>query len=89
MKGAGIADSLRTRPRVPAQGYGKDAMNCTHEIRYQSLFDSGRALTFPCDAAGRVPLDLLSERALANYLFARAAVGREYACPCVTPSVPH
>ena len=63
-------------------------MNSTHQVRYQSLFDAGRALTFPCDAAGHVPLDMLSERALANYLFARAAVGREYGCPRITLSVP-
>lgn len=59
-------------------------MNSTHEIRYQSLVAAGRALTFPCDSEGHVPLDALSERALVNYLFARAAVGREYAYPSVT-----
>ena len=47
-------------------------MNSTHEIRYQSLCDPGHALTFPCDAAGHVPLELLSKRALVNYLSARA-----------------
>jgi len=60
-------------------------MNCTHEIRYQSLFNTGRYLTFPCDSEGHVPLDLLSERALENYLYARAVVGREYAYPSVVP----
>ena len=64
-------------------------MNSTHEIRYQWLCDAGRALTFPCDAAGHVLLDLLTERALANYLFARAAVGREFAYPGVTLSDKH
>ena len=64
-------------------------MTSTHQIRYQSLSDPGRALTFPCDAEGHVPLDSLSERALANYLFARAAVGRAYAYPCVTISTHH
>lgn len=51
------------------------------ELRFQSLFDAGKALAFPCDAHGRVQLDQLSERALDNYLFARAVVGREYATP--------
>jgi len=64
-------------------------MNSTHEIRYQSLCDAGRAFTFPCDAAGHVPLDLLSERGLANYLFARGAVGREFAYPRITLSAQH
>ena len=56
-----------------------------YEIRFQSLFNEGRALTFPCDAQGRVELDALSDRARTNYLYARAVVGREYAVPAVLP----
>jgi hypothetical protein len=41
----------------------------------------GRALAFPCDAQGRVDMDALSERARNDYLFARAAVGREFSTP--------
>ncbi len=52
-------------------------------LRFQSLFHSGRALVFPCDAQGRVTLDALSEKARKNYLFARAVVGHEYASPVV------
>jgi hypothetical protein len=52
-------------------------------LRFQSLFNSGRALSFPCDAGGRVDLDGLSERARQNYLYARAVVGRDYSAPCV------
>ena len=48
------------------------------ELRFTSLFNAGRALAFPCDAAGRVDLDALSERARSNYFYARA-VGREFA----------
>lgn len=59
--------------------------NCTHQIRYQSLANAGRSLCFPCDAAGHVPLDDLSERARANYLFARSLVGRDYSMPSVRP----
>ena len=29
-------------------------MNTSYEIRFQSLFHEGRALSFPCDAQGRV-----------------------------------
>lgn len=64
-------------------------MNQAFELRYQSLFNAGRALCFPCDAKGQVALDSLSERARNNYLYARAVVGREYAHPCVTPRVTH
>lgn len=53
------------------------------EIRYPSLFATGRALAFPCDAKGRVDIDALTARACINYLFARAMVGRDYACPMV------
>ena len=55
----------------------------TYEIRFQSLFNEGRALSFPCDEEGHVMLDSLSDRARDNYLYARAVVGREYAYPCV------
>lgn len=55
----------------------------THMLRYVSLFNQGRGLSFPCDGQGRVELDALSERGRANYLFARAVVGREYALPSI------
>ena len=53
------------------------------EVRFCSLFNAGRALAFPCDAAGHVQLDQLSDRARNNYLYARAVVGREFAPPAV------
>jgi len=53
------------------------------ELRFDSLHRPGRALVFPCDAAGRVDLDDLSERARHNYFYARAVIGREYAFPAV------
>ena len=53
------------------------------QIRFRSLFNEGRGLAFPCDAAGQVDLDALSELGRCNYLFARAMVGREYATPDV------
>ena len=59
------------------------------EIRFQSLFREGRALTFPCDREGRVDLDAMSERARNNYLFARATIGLEYATPVVKASELH
>ena len=64
-------------------------MNCSHEIRFQSLFHVGRALCFPCDAHGLVAMDSLSERARQNYFYARAVVGREYAYPLVRPAASH
>lgn len=53
------------------------------ELRFQSLFQQGRAWVFPCDAHGDVDLDHLSERALSNYLYARTVIGREVMAPCV------
>jgi hypothetical protein len=62
----------------------------THfELRFQSLFDSGRGFAFPCDPKGLVDLDRLSDRARNNYLYARAMVGRELAVPAVRPSGLH
>lgn len=57
-----------------------------YEVRFESLFQPGRALAFPCDAQGSVTLDRLNERALNNYLYARALVGRDYAAPVVLRS---
>lgn len=59
------------------------------ELRFRSLFDEGRALSFPCDAQGHVDLDTLSPRALNNYFYARAVVGREYFLPDVQPLATH
>ena len=54
-----------------------------YELRFVSLFNTGRALSFPCDEKGQVDLDALSERARCNYLYARAVVGMEFATPAV------
>lgn len=59
------------------------------EIRFQSLFDQGRALAFPCDSTGLVNLDAMSEVARNNYLFARGMIGREYAMPFVQAREQH
>jgi hypothetical protein len=63
--------------------------SAAYELRFQSLFNEGRALTFPCDAKGRVELDALSDRARQNYLYARAVVGREFALPAVLATELH
>jgi hypothetical protein len=54
-----------------------------YEIRYESLFNAGRAFSFPCDAQGHVELDALSDRARTNYFYARTVIGREFAVPAV------
>ena len=56
-------------------------IDCAFEIRFASLFKEGRAMAFPCDAAGQVELYALPSRARNNYLFARAMIGREYSLP--------
>ena len=64
-------------------------MNNSYKLRFRSLFDPGRAFVFPCDAAGHVDMDALSERARANYLYARAVIGREFTVPDVQPGSVH
>lgn len=54
-----------------------------YELHFRSLFDEGRAYVFPCDAAGHVDMDALSERARENYLYARTVIGREFSMPAV------
>jgi hypothetical protein len=56
------------------------------QLRFESLFHSGRGLAFPCDPRGRVDMDALSERARTNYLYARTVIGREFATPAVIPA---
>jgi hypothetical protein len=55
----------------------------SYQLRFQSLFQEGRAYAFPCDSCGRVDMDALSDRARNNYLYARTVVGREFAMPAV------
>ena len=45
-----------------------DRDSARFELRFQSLFNTGRALSFPCDATGHVDMDALSERARDSYL---------------------
>jgi hypothetical protein len=69
-------------------------MSTTHashayELRFNALFTDRRSYSFPCDARGRVDMDSLSERALNNYLYARAMMGLEVSWPDVRPSATH
>lgn len=63
--------------------------NPAFELRFQSLFASGRGYAFPCDPEGRVDLERLSDNARSSYLRARALVGRELAVPAVVRSEAH
>jgi hypothetical protein len=60
-----------------------------YELRFQSLFHEGRGYSFPCDPAGHVELDELSERARNNYFFAHSVIGRDVATPVVMTSSRH
>lgn len=59
------------------------------ELRFRSLFDQGRGFSFPCDAAGNVDIDSLSEGARNNYFFAHTVIGRDVATPQVLASAMH
>ena len=59
------------------------------ELRFEPLFAGHRGYVFPCDAHGQVDMNSLSERALQNYLYARAMMGRETAWPRVLPRLMH
>ena len=54
-----------------------------YELRFQSLFHTGRALAFPCDRQGEVQWDTMTDRARASFLRAQGSVGREYASPAI------
>jgi hypothetical protein len=63
-----------------------DSSSSQFQLCFRSLFDSGRGFSFPCDPAGQVDLDRMSERARNNYLYARAMIGRELTYPAVEAS---
>jgi hypothetical protein len=58
-----------------------------YELRFQSLFDEGRAYAFSCDEEGHVDIDTLSAKARLNYFYARTVIGREVAVPAVRPTM--
>ena len=66
-------------------GLSTEQAGVHYELRFECLFHSGRAFVFPCDRDGRVDMDALSHAARTNYLYARVAVGREFAEPEVLP----
>jgi len=61
-------------------------MQSQYELRFRSLFQPGRGFAFPCDDAGRVDLDALSDGERQSYRYARALIGAELAMPTVQPS---
>ena len=60
-----------------------------YELRFQSLFHTGRALAFPCDRQGAVQWDTMTDGARASFLRAQGGVGREWASPAVRLSDLH
>ena len=54
-----------------------------YELCFHSLLATERGLSFPCDAAGRVDMDALSDKARDDYLYARTVVGRVFRPPSV------
>ena len=74
-----IADSL---PRwAQPQAVADTAADRHYELRFDSLFDIGRAFRFPCDALGRVALESLSTRQRQSLERVMDLVGRDYAAP--------
>ena len=53
------------------------------ELRFDPLAGTGQALVVTCDGNGQVDMNALSSRALCDYLFARALIGREFGRPAV------
>lgn len=58
-----------------------DRESARFELRFQSLRHTGHAISFPCDAAGQVNMDALTEHERVRYFYARAVIGREFSLP--------
>ena len=68
-----------------ARREGETTTNHTtaYELCFHSLLATERGLSFPCDAAGRVDMDTLTDKARDDYLYARTVVGRVFRPPSV------
>jgi hypothetical protein len=80
---APAALTARSEASMTAQPLPAAESIARYELRFQSLFHTGRALTFPCDREGEVNWDAMTEGARASFLRAQGGVGREYASPAV------
>ena len=60
----------------------------THELRFEMLHHPGRALSFPCNAAGQVDFDRMSLKARENHARAVARLGLDYGYPQIRPTLP-
>ncbi len=58
-----------------------------YQLRFSPVIDAGRALSFPCDAAGHVDIDALAGRVRLNYFYARTLIGREFLAPTIEPGI--
>jgi hypothetical protein len=56
------------------------------ELRFASLFNPGRGLSFPCNGSGEVDVDAMSDQSRANLKRALSNVGVDYAVPMVIVS---
>ena len=73
-----FADSLQ---RLADPGHSTTGSGIHYELRFDSLYEMGRAFRFPCDAIGRVALDALSARQRQSLERVMELVGRDYAAP--------
>jgi len=56
-----------------------------YELRFSPFANCAKGYAFPCDAAGEVDLDALSETGRDHYFFARTVVGADFCMPTVVP----
>ena len=54
-----------------------------YELRFRPLRAKGASLSFPCNDRGCVDMDALEAARLRDYLYARAVIGFEFACPAI------
>src|SRR5207245_10463401 len=64
-------------PRIQETMMTTSHASSAYDHRFHALLAHRRSFSYPCDAAGHVDMDSLSERALNNYLYARALMGFE------------
>ena len=82
----------RKLPNVPASRGDRPVIESStlasrearFELRFTGLFSRRHEYAFPCDAAGHVDIDQLTDRGRISYFYARTVVGKELSAPVVS-----
>ena len=80
--GSSVSGQAQVQQRTGSSGTSAD-QGSRYELRFGSISVSESAYRFPCDCAGHVDIDALSDIDRLDYLYARTLIGRDFRAPAV------